>query len=155
MTATEMLGRDAVRSFAEHEHEEVRAGLDRLADVGVDFPNIPVDQRIPTVHRVLEWFDTVLRPHMVWEESWLFPQVDDRARTLWATRIVRYDHEQIVAKAERLRAHAVDAIPSGMTAIVVVDLAGLEALIRANIEREERFLLPELTREVERWIPTR
>jgi len=33
------------------------------------------------------------------------------------------------------------------------DLFGLEALLRANLEREETFLLPLLEREAEEWAP--
>ena len=36
---------------------------------------------------------------------------------------------------------------------LIADLSGLEALLRANVEREERFLLPLLESEAERWEP--
>ena len=45
-------------------------------------------------------------PHMAWEESWLYPQIDDRAQTPWATSLVRFDHRQILEQAEHLHAHA-------------------------------------------------
>ena len=103
--------------------------------------------------RVLRWVDETIRPHMAWEESWLFPQIDDRAQTPWATSLVRFDHRQILDQAEHLH---VDATRDGhgrpRTAITLVaDLAVLEALMLANIEREERFLLPLLEREADRW----
>ena len=43
--------------------------------------------------------------------------------------------------------------PSQDTVTLVADLSGLEALLRANVEREERFLLPLLESEAERWAP--
>ena len=154
MTATQMMGRDVVRSFTEHEHVEVRQGVDRLAELVAAFPTLPVDQRVLPLQRVLDWFDHTLRPHMAWEESWLFPQIDDRARTRWIACLARDDHQQIVAQADRLRTHLrVSGIPSSMTTTVTLDLAGLEALIRANLEREERYLLPALADEVEPWTP--
>jgi iron-sulfur cluster repair protein YtfE (RIC family) len=155
MTTLRTEGRDAVRSFAEHEHEELCLGIERLHEIREGLASVPVDQRMAGVRKVLIWIDTVLRPHMAWEESWLFPQIDQRARTPWATRLVRSDHRQIEAKAEGLRALCArgGSLPTGLTMTVVAELAGLEALIRANVEHEERVLLPLLSREVDRWTP--
>jgi hypothetical protein len=99
--------------------------------------------------------DEVLKPHMAWEESWLFPQIDDRARTPWATRLIRFDHRQIARQAERLHTHSLggDRGTPGEARTLVADLCGLEALLRANLEREERFLLPLLESEADRWTP--
>ena len=36
---------------------------------------------------------------------------------------------------------------------LIADLSGLETLLRATVEREERFLLPLLESEAERWEP--
>jgi hemerythrin-like domain-containing protein len=104
---------------------------------------------------VLHWVDADLKPHMAWEESWLFPDTDDRTMPHWATRLVRFDHRQIAAQAERLRAHCAygSPIPSSDISPLVADLAGFEALMRAHIEREERFLMPLLEPEEDRWTP--
>jgi len=148
-------GREAVRAFAAHEHEELRAGIDWIHEVGETLTTLPVDQRGSCIHKVLDWVDTSLKPHMAWEETWLFPQLDERARTPWATRSVRFEHQQIAAQAERLHAHAAygSHYPPQDTVALAADLAGLEALLRANVEREERFLLPLLEPEAERWAP--
>jgi iron-sulfur cluster repair protein YtfE (RIC family) len=141
--------RAAIRMFAEHEHDELAAGIDRIHELAEDLATLPVDQTATSVHKVLKWIDADVKPHMAWEESWLFPQLDARARTPWATRLVRFDHQQIAAQAHRLHAHCA----SRDRVTLVADLFGLEALLRANVEREERLLLPLLEPEAERWAP--
>lgn len=155
MAGASTVGRQAIRAFAEHEHDELAAGMDRIHELGAELATLPVDRRAASIDKVLHWIDADLKPHMAWEESWLFPQIDARARTPWATRLVRFDHQQIAAQAERLHAHCVYASQFSSNDIVtlVADLSGLEALLRANVEREERFLLPLIESEAERWAP--
>ena len=155
MAGASTVGRQAIRAFAEHEHDELAAGMDRIHQLGQELATLPVDRRAASIDKVLHWIDADLKPHMAWEESWLFPQIDARARTPWATRLVRFDHQQIAAQAERLHAHCVYASQFSSNDIVtlVADLSGLEALLRANVEREERFLLPLIESEAERWAP--
>jgi iron-sulfur cluster repair protein YtfE (RIC family) len=145
-------GRQAIRSFAEHELNELAAGIDRIHELGEELTTLPVDQRAASIRKVLQWIDADVKPHMAWEESWLFPQIDDRAGTPWATRLVRFDHQQIAAQADRLHAHCAygNHLPPHDTVMLVADLSRLEALLRANVEREERFLLPLLDPEAER-----
>ena len=153
MTISSTDERHGVRTFVEHEHEELDAGIERLHELGEVLARLPVDQRTASIQRVLHWVDEEVKPHMAWEESWLFPQIDERARTPWATRLVRYDHRQIVAQAERLHAHCAygSAFPAPDSPTLMADLSGLEALLRANIEREEQLLLPLLDVASERW----
>lgn len=144
-------GRQAIRSFAEHELDELAAGIDRIHQLCEELATLPVDQRAASIRKVMHWIDNDVKPHMTWEESWLFPQIDARAGTPWATRIVRFDHQQIAAQAERLQAHCAHKSHSSPhdTEELVADLSCLEALLRANVEREERFLLPLLEREAD------
>ena len=44
---------------------------------------------------VLHWLDGTLGPHIAWEEAWLYPEIDARTGTPWATRAARFDHRQI------------------------------------------------------------
>ena len=106
MTGASTDGRQAIRAFAEHEHEELAAGIGRIHELGEELATMPVDQRAAGIRKVLHWVDADLKPHMAWEESWLFPLIDDRTRTSWATRYARFDHQQIAAQAERLHAHS-------------------------------------------------
>ena len=87
MAAVSTVGRQAIRRFAEHEHEELAAGIDRIHELGEEMARLPVDRRAAGIRWVLHWIDADLKPHMAWEESWLFPQIDVRARTPWATRV--------------------------------------------------------------------
>lgn len=148
-------GRQAIHTFAEHEHEELVAGIGRIHELSEELATMPVDQRAASIGRVLHWIDADLKAHMAWEEYWLFPLIDARAHSPWATRLVRVDHQQIAEQAERLHAHAAYGgnLPSKQTVELVADLSGLEALLRANVEREERFVLPLLDSDDERLEP--
>jgi iron-sulfur cluster repair protein YtfE (RIC family) len=145
-----------IAAFLEHEHEELFAGIDRIHELADELCGMPVDRISPRVARVLRWVDETLKPHMAWEESWLFPQVDDRARTPWVTRLVRFDHRQIAQQVECLKTHQ-SKLDHGSAHEMVVrvsgDLLGLETLLRANLEREDHFLMPLLEGEVDRWTP--
>jgi hypothetical protein len=156
MTGVSADGRAAIRLFAEHEHEDIAAGIDRIHALGEELATLPVDRRTDCLRAILHWVEADLRPHMAWEESWLFPQIDARTGTPWATRLVRFEHHQIADQAERLREHGTcgSQLPSADAAAMIGDLARLEALLRANIEREERFFLPLLDAEEDRWAPS-
>jgi iron-sulfur cluster repair protein YtfE (RIC family) len=155
MTVANIDDRHGVRGFVEHEHEELAAGIERIHELGEALATLPADQRTAGIQRVLHWVDEDVRPHMAWEEAWLFPLIDDRAHTPWATRVARFDHRQIADQAERLHAHCAygSASPSRVSTTLLADLSGLEALLRANIEREEQLLLPVLDRAGDRWTP--
>ena len=148
-------GRQAIRTFAEHEHAELAAGIGRIHELSEELATMPVDQRAASVCKVLHWVEADLKPHIAWEEHWLFPLIDDRTHTSWATRYARFDHQLITAQAERLHAHAAagsHSTPRNAVALIA-DLSGLEALLRATVEREERFLLPLLESDAEGWEP--
>lgn len=156
MTTLATESRQMIRSFVDHEHEELAAGIDRLHEVAWDLPSLSAPQMSTRLSSVLRWVEETLQPHMAWEERWLFPTIDDRAQTRWATRLVRFDHGQITKQAERLRTHRsqLEHGPAGdAIAEVRCDLFGLETLLRADLEREEIFLLPLLEREQEEWAP--
>ena len=94
---------------------------------------------------VIDWVDHVLAPHLSWEEAWLFPELDGRTGTAWATRPAQFDHQQIRSMVDRIREdrallQAADA--SARLPELKCRLFGLEALLRSHIEREERFLIP-------------
>ena len=148
-------GREAVRTFVDHEHEELRTAVEWIHEVAAGMSRLPVDQRSDIVRRITHWVDADLKPHMAWEESWLFPDIDDGTVPHWATRLVRFDHRQITTQAERVRAHCTygGPIPSSDISSLVADLVTFEALMRAHIEREERFLFPLLEPEGDRWTP--
>jgi len=142
---TQAGGTQAVWAFAEHEHRDLVRGINRIHDVACEIgrratPDLSVD-----VLDVLGWVDRTLGPHIAWEEAWLYPEIDARTGTPWATRPARFDHRQVLAMVGRLRLDQQSlGGPGGPDeqAEVRCHLFSLEALLRAHIEREERFLIP-------------
>ena len=156
MTSTNTQAGHTISDFVEHEHEGLAAALDRIHQVAEELAGLSADRKANSVANVLDWVDATLKPHMAWEESWLCPEIDARAQTTWVTRLVRFDHRQIAHQANRLKAHTSNLAhgsSSEMEAEVFEDLLGLETLLRADIEREEHFLIPLLETDADRWTP--
>lgn len=135
----------AVWAFAEHEHRELVHGIDRIHDVACAIASWATPELKVHVQEVIGWVDAALTPHVAWEESWLYPEIDARTGTPWATRSARFDHAQIRVMAAKLRGDAA-ALHDGGARERLADLRchlfGLEALLRAHVEREERYLMP-------------
>ena len=94
---------------------------------------------------ILHWVDHVLEPHAQWEDRWLYPEIDERAGSPWATRLMTYEHQQIRDAAHAVAAARLALREHGSTA-TVIELRGrlfaLDAIVRAHMAREERFLIP-------------
>jgi iron-sulfur cluster repair protein YtfE (RIC family) len=136
---------DATVAFAQHEHVDLRPGLDRLHDVALRAAHLPIPELSQAVHESLGWATRVLAPHAAWEDAWLYPGIDQREATGWATRTMRFEHHQIRRLVDALRvqrAALLDHEGVHDPAAVTAALVALETLIRAHIEREERFLIP-------------
>jgi hemerythrin-like domain-containing protein len=134
-----------VRVFAEHEHLDLVRGINRIHDVAWEIGRLATPELSTDVRDVLHWVDSVLEPHIAWEEGWLYPDLDARAGTEWATRAARFDHQQIremiaLVRSDQQQLHSMDHVDRHGR--MRCHLFGLEALLRAHIEREERFLLP-------------
>jgi len=155
MTATTAPSRHEISAFVEHDHEELVIALDSIHKVAAELAGLPPDRKAKSIAKVLSWIDETLKPHLAWEESWLCPEIDTRAQTTWVTRLVRFDHRQIADQADRIKAHQwLDHGPSHEAeAELFGDLLGLETLLRADLEREEHFLIPLLASEADRWTP--
>lgn len=137
--------RQAVWAFTEHEHRELIRGINHIHDVACDIGGWATPELSLRVRDVLAWVDHHLEPHIAWEESWLYPEIDIRTGTPWATRMARFDHRQIRDAATRLRADQELLDRDRMRERLIelrCHLFGLEALLRAHIEREERYLIP-------------
>ena len=134
------------RAFVEHEHRELVPGLNQIHDVACSVGSMPTPELIRKLGDVLAWVEGVLRPHAAWEETWLYPELDERAGTPWATRLLHFEHQQIREMIGRVaddHAHVLESGHiSGDDPSIRCHLFGLEALLRAHVEREERFLLP-------------
>lgn len=136
---------DATVAFTQHEHLDLRPGLDHLHDLALRAAHLPTTELSLGVHGVLDWANRILAPHAAWEDAWLYPDIDRRAATSWATRTMRFEHHQIRRLVDALRAQHLELVardgvhdPAAVTAALVA----LETLIRAHMEREERFLIP-------------
>lgn len=138
---------DAIWSFIEHEHLDLVRGINRVHEVAYEIGAHAAPDLSDHLLGVLRWVQSVLEPHMAWEEAILYPEIDRRAGTRWATRMARFDHHQIRVVAARLRndqhelAHHTSA---ELQTELRFALSGLETLLRAHVEREERFLIPVL-----------
>lgn len=147
MTRTDV-GDDAVWAFAENEHRDIIRGLSRISELvdGLEPGRVPVPARL--TREVLGWLHGTLEPHFAWEEATLFPEIDERAGTPWATRAARLSHQQLRARVARIQEEwtlAQGPDRRGPAARALVDLLALEALLRAHLELEEDVLLPVLT----------
>jgi iron-sulfur cluster repair protein YtfE (RIC family) len=150
----------AIWSFTEHEHRDLMRGINGIHDVACDIGGWLTPHVTGGVGDVLSWIDRDLAPHLSWEEAWLFSEIDALAGTPWATRSARFDHDQIRNMVARVRTdqqaiHTTD--PHELLAELRCHLFGLEALLRAHLEREERYLIPLLSddRSPEAQPPTR
>ena len=134
--------------FVAHEHVELRRGIDRMHEIGgLRGSN---DELSVAVIEVLHWVERVLEPHAQWEDRWLYPEIDERAGTPWATKLMTFEHQQIRDAAQALAVARMRLRETG-SAASVNDVRGalfaLEAITRAHMAREERFLIPLLDAE--------
>jgi hemerythrin-like domain-containing protein len=145
----------AVWAFAEHEHRDLARGINQVHDLACEIGRTSASDLSAALLRVLGWMDSTLAPHIAWEETWLYPEIDQRLGTPWATRAATFDHQQVRVMLARLR---VDQQLLGsrdrgdQLSEIRCHLFSVEALLRAHIDREERFLIPLL--DEDRWSPT-
>ncbi|GEM_PF-1473923 len=140
----------AVWAFTEHEHRELVHGIDRIHDLACQIGAWISPDLSARVTDVLDWLDRELGAHIAWEEAWLYPEIDVRAGTPWATRSARFDHGQIRDMVVRLRGDDRLLLGAGARERVPelrCHLFALEALLRAHIDREERYLIPLLAED--------
>jgi hemerythrin-like domain-containing protein len=150
--ATTTGSRQASWAYIEHEHRDLVRGINRIHEVACEVGQRATPDVSADVLGVLRWFETTLEPHMAWEEAMLYPEIDRRAGTPWATRAARFDHQQIREVVAGLRLghrELADRRTVDPQADVRCRLYGLETLLRAHVEREERFLIPELNEDLE------
>jgi iron-sulfur cluster repair protein YtfE (RIC family) len=133
------------RRFVEHEHRRLRAGLSNLQEVILTADRLTQSQAMEGVVRTLHWLRRDVLPHAAWEEAWLYPHVDRQTGTPWATRALRFEHEQIreiatVLENEFQVAH--EHWTSAQAFRLIVALTRLETLAAAHLAQEERMVVP-------------
>lgn len=133
------------RRFVEEEHRRLRTGLANLQDAIVEAHRLTRSDAIERVVRTLAWLRRDVLPHAAWEEAWLYGHVDGQAGTPWATRALRFEHEQIreVATALESEFQAAHERWTGEHVFrLVVALTRLETLVSAHLAQEERMVVP-------------
>ena len=102
----------ASQAFTEHQHRELKRGIDHIHDVACGIEGWVTPDLAIRVRDLLRWLDRELEPHVAWEDSFLYPEIDARTGSPWATRAARFDHRQIRAGG-RARAGRRGAPPRG------------------------------------------
>ncbi len=129
------------------EHQRLRTGLAALEQTITDAYRLSRPELSDRVHRALEWIRRDLLPHAAWEDAWLYPQLDREAETPWATRILRFEHQQIGEIAAGLEGDAQELRGRWSLELafrVVARVASLHCIVAAHVAQEERFVLPVL-----------
>jgi hemerythrin-like domain-containing protein len=139
-------GTTAEHAFAEHEHRDLARGLDRIHAIARAVGGPSSVDWSGAVLSVLDWVERVLRPHAAWEDAWLYPEIASRAGSPWATKLMTFEHQQILEIARKVELDRERLSGEQLFRDEMVGLAGdlfvLEGLLRAHIEREARFLIP-------------
>jgi hypothetical protein len=135
----------AEQSFAQNEHHDLVPGLEHIHRLATRVGTLDPHALAYELLEISAWVGSVLEPHIAWEEAELYLQIDRRAGTPWATRLMRFEHQQIRAFVRRLESDR-DALHQHVTHDELTDirgrLYGLEAVLRAHLEREELYLIP-------------
>jgi iron-sulfur cluster repair protein YtfE (RIC family) len=131
--------------FEAQEHRDLALGLTHIEEIIGRAPELGSEGLWARLHDTLRWLDREVRPHMAWEDRWLYPQLDEIAETPWATKSARMEHRQIEkmiatleTDSERWLGHATPHT----CAEVVQHLSAIRAVLAGHVEREERLLLP-------------
>jgi Hemerythrin HHE cation binding domain len=135
----------------EQEHRRIHDGLAAIQETMARAGSLARPDVIDRVVRTLGWVRKDLLPHAAWEEAWLYPALDASATTPWATRALRFAHEQIreVATALEVEFAAAEARWSTEQAYrLIVALTRLETLVSAHMAQEAWFVEPLLEHHI-------
>ncbi len=146
-TTTDELREEAAPELhmLEHEHREIARGIDRIGELAPQVGRVTTANLSAELRAVLDWIRRVLAPHADWEDAWLYPEIDRLAGTPWATRLMRFEHQEIrtaTAELEEAWRHLRGEPGLEELSILRGQVYRLEGMIRAHFEKEERFLVP-------------
>lgn len=130
------------------EHRELRPHLRALDTAADEVDRWDVDEARHILGDIVEFLRDHLVPHARAEEDVLYPAVEEAMAAPGATATMRADHQEIVARVDRLAA-TVDALgddwPDADRARGVAhQLVGLSAILELHFAKEEEVLLPVL-----------
>jgi hemerythrin-like domain-containing protein len=147
MTAGQRQGAAIERRIITHEHRDLEHVVARIESTAELAGNLAARDLASALRSLLDLIQKTFLPHSEWEETWYYPEVDRLAGTPWATKLLRYEHQQIRATIERIEADWL-ALRHEPTHRQLVDLRarlyGLHALVTSHFEQEERYLMPVL-----------
>lgn len=147
MTAPGRHGSVIERRIIQHEHRDLEPVINRIEATAELAGHLAARDLAPALRSLLDSIRKALLPVLDWEETWYFPEADGLAGTPWATKLLRYEHQQIRTSLERLEADWL-ALRHEPTHRQLVDLRArlyaLHTLIAGHFEHEERSLMPEL-----------
>ena len=144
MTAQSVV-EDGEARFAAREHRELAVGLAYIGETIERSRDLTSAELWARLHHTLGWLERELKPHLTWEDTWLYPQFDELAGTKWATKLLHFEHRQIEALIGALESDSerwLGRSTPQTDADVVAHLSAIRAVIAAHMEREERFLMP-------------
>ncbi len=127
------------------EHREVEDITGRVEAAAELAGNLAARDLDHTLRDALDAVERTFLTHTDWEDSFCYPEIDRIAGTPWATRALRFQHQQIRAHVDRLEADWL-ALRHEPTHRQLVDLRarlyGLAALLTAHFDQETHFVLP-------------
>jgi hypothetical protein len=147
---TAIAANDIEVQLVEQEHHRIHEGLSKLEDAIGRAHLLTRSTAIDSVVGTLTWLRRDVMPHAAWEEAWLYPRLDALAETPWATRAMRFEHEQIRELATLLERDflAAEARWTNEQAFrLVVAMTRLATLTSAHLAQEQWFIGPLLERD--------
>ena len=133
------------RRILGHEHREIEHVVGRIEATAEMAGNLAARDLASALRSLLDSIEKTLLPHLDWEDTFCFPEMDRLAETPWATQLLRLQHEQIRRSVERLEEDWL-ALRREPTHRQLLDLRarldGLHALMRAHLEQEEAVVFP-------------
>jgi hypothetical protein len=94
---------DTIEVFEAHEHRDLALGLAQMAETIETATDLTPDALRARLRIAQAWLARDVLPHITWEETFLYPMMDQVAGTSWATRSARLEHRQIEAWSRRSR----------------------------------------------------
>ncbi len=138
------------RRIVGHEHQEIEHVAGQIETIAEMAGNLASGDLASALRSVLDGIEKTLLPHIDWDDSVCFLEIDRLAGTPWATRLLRLQHQQVRQAVERLEADWL-ALRREPTHRQLVDLRarlyGLHALMSSHFEQEEAVIMPFLERQ--------
>ena len=90
------------RRILSHEHREIEHLVGRIETTAEMAGNLAASDLVSALRSLLDAMEKTLLRHIDWEEDRCFPEMDRLAATPWATRLLRFQHQQVRQALERL-----------------------------------------------------